>query len=316
MQHSLVSLPVYRGPLVFPRCHTTPTSAGKKRPPSLDVAVALPHPAVRVWVWFVYDAEEGQPVCLLQCQGVVHACTAAFVPELAHGRGTLCEGWWFAYRSASALAGGAIQCVGVDRVHWYRGKSMLEETWGAQHRVLDTLLQHEWTPTLYWPRRQVLLGRLCTWDTPCADIPYAVAQWSGRRWDERVQQEWMSAQCPHRCSRSSAPTQLAKFVQGERRTWFVKAMSTPDVYALYDSADCVHMHGYALIPSYELSVAMNRVFRYIKENDRLDALEESDTEEEFENQDPGKYVDLTKVVPMWCVFHGRSKKWVPQVDNL
>jgi len=70
-------------------------------------------------------------------------------------------------------------------------------------------------------------------------------------------------------------------------------------------------HNFAHIPNYKTSVMMNRLFRSIRENGRLDALEESDTEEEFENTDPDKYVSLTKEYAMVCRFHKRFCRWVP-----
>ena len=39
---------------------------------------------------------------------------------------------------------------------------------------------------------------------------------------------------------------------------------------------------------------MNKIFRNIKENDKLDALEESDDEDEFENDKSDKFVYLDK----------------------
>ena len=56
---------------------------------------------------------------------------------------------------------------------------------------------------------------------------------------------------------------------------------------------------------------MNSIFRIIKENNNLDALEESDDEEEFENTTEDKYVDLKKRVTMECRLHPTFKKWVP-----
>ena len=67
----------------------------------------------------------------------------------------------------------------------------------------------------------------------------------------------------------------------------------------------------AYIPNYKSSVMMNRIFRRIKENENIDAIEESEDEEEFENVDPEKYVDLQKSVCMECRFHPRFKKWIP-----
>jgi hypothetical protein len=56
---------------------------------------------------------------------------------------------------------------------------------------------------------------------------------------------------------------------------------------------------------------MNALFRTIKENANLDLLEESDDDEEFENTQMDKFVDLEKTVLMECVYSKRFKKWQP-----
>jgi len=56
---------------------------------------------------------------------------------------------------------------------------------------------------------------------------------------------------------------------------------------------------------------MNKLFRNIKENENLDALEESDDEDEFENDRQDKFVDLTKTHNIVCRFNHRFKKWAP-----
>ena len=56
---------------------------------------------------------------------------------------------------------------------------------------------------------------------------------------------------------------------------------------------------------------MNKLFRTIKENDRLDALEESDDEEEFENENEDKFVYLDKTYNMVCLYNYKFKKWYP-----
>ena len=49
-----------------------------------------------------------------------------------------------------------------------------------------------------------------------------------------------------------------------------------DVYRLYSYSSTGELvfYGYAGVQSYEMSVMMNKLFRKIKENDNLDALEE------------------------------------------
>lgn len=63
----------------------------------------------------------------------------------------------------------------------------------------------------------------------------------------------------------------------------------------------------AHIPNYKTSVMMNSLFRNIKENRNLDALEESDDEDESLTS----LVDLNKCVKMVCTFSHRFKRWQP-----
>jgi len=86
-----------------------------------------------------------------------------------------------------------------------------------------------------------------------------------------------------------------------------------DIYYLYclNNEDEEEQHSIAHIPNYDKSVMMNRLFRIIKENDNLDALEESDNEEEFENENVDKFVYLDKSYKMSCHFNHKFKKWVP-----
>jgi len=82
-----------------------------------------------------------------------------------------------------------------------------------------------------------------------------------------------------------------------------------DIYHLYTPEN--NYIGLAAIPDYKTSVMMNKLFRIIKENNDLDALEESDDEEEFENCNLDKFVKLDKSHKMICNFNNKFKKWVP-----
>jgi hypothetical protein len=86
-----------------------------------------------------------------------------------------------------------------------------------------------------------------------------------------------------------------------------------DIYRLYayGSNRSLVYYGPAAIPDYHTSVFMNGVFRKIKENRNLDYIEESDDEDEFENTDETRFVDLEKREMMECVFNYKFKKWVP-----
>ena len=86
-----------------------------------------------------------------------------------------------------------------------------------------------------------------------------------------------------------------------------------DIYQLYclneDNKEIYY--DTAFIPDFNTSVMMNKLFRKIKENDRLDALEESDDEEEFENENEDRFVYLDKTYNMVCLYNHKFKKWYP-----
>lgn len=86
-----------------------------------------------------------------------------------------------------------------------------------------------------------------------------------------------------------------------------------DIYEVFGFCDGeIISLGNASVPSYTTSVMLNKLFRNIKENINLDALEESDDEDEFENIRDDKYVDLEKSYNMECVYNKRTHKWIPK----
>lgn len=103
------------------------------------------------------------------------------------------------------------------------------------------------------------------------------------------------------------------------KVFIVSADIQNDIYHLMDPDTCTCVNDVtsisnkliASIPDYKTSVLMNALFRNIKENRSLDALEESDDEDEFENTNIDKFVDLTKKIKMKCVFNYKFKKWTP-----
>lgn len=83
-----------------------------------------------------------------------------------------------------------------------------------------------------------------------------------------------------------------------------------DIYTLYSASSTPV--GTANIPDYKTSVMMNSLFRNIKENRNLDALEESDDEDEFEDTREDKYVDTTKRINMVCEYSAKYRSWIPR----
>ena len=103
-------------------------------------------------------------------------------------------------------------------------------------------------------------------------------------------------------------------------TFIVRPNIQNDIYELFvlpsSSTRCGGrcepiFHNFAHISGFKTSVMMNRLFRNITENERLDSMEESEDESEFENTEPDKYVTLSKEYNMVCRFNKRFCRWVP-----
>jgi hypothetical protein len=105
------------------------------------------------------------------------------------------------------------------------------------------------------------------------------------------------------------PVSLTRYNQPKEAVFVVKPEVQNDIYNLYCADGS--LVGIAYIPDYTTSVMMNNLFRIIKENNNLDALEESDDEEEFQNENTDRFVHLSKSYKMVCAFNYKFKKWYP-----
>ena len=85
-----------------------------------------------------------------------------------------------------------------------------------------------------------------------------------------------------------------------------------DIYNLFVSKnETEEYYDIAIVPDYKTSVMMNRLFRNIKENQNLDAIEESDDETDFEDVREDKYVYLDRSIKINCEYNYKFKRWVP-----
>ena len=116
-------------------------------------------------------------------------------------------------------------------------------------------------------------------------------------------------------SHAQAPASAqAHVVRSTTRTFILKPDVQNDIYYVLHRMDepITTNTMIAHIPNYKTSVMMNSLFRNIKENRNLDALEESDDEDEFaDSNNKTQFVDLTKCVKMECAFNHRFKRWQP-----
>ena len=88
----------------------------------------------------------------------------------------------------------------------------------------------------------------------------------------------------------------------------IKPDLVPDIYHVFKSNSRI---GYAHIPDYTTSFMMNKLFRNVRETINIDLIEESDNEEDFENPNIFKYVNINKSIKMHCEYDIFFKRWKP-----
>lgn len=96
----------------------------------------------------------------------------------------------------------------------------------------------------------------------------------------------------------------------ERDVFLVRADIQSDMYILTHPRG-LYEPDYAYIPNYRVSVFMNSLFRNIKENRNLDAIEESDDDEELMDTRVDKHVYLNREYKMECIYHKKFLRWIP-----
>lgn len=108
----------------------------------------------------------------------------------------------------------------------------------------------------------------------------------------------------------TSPTPRSPPAPAQDMVFDVRATLSPDIYHVFQRNTNV-FHSVACIPDYATSVRMNTLFRHVKENHSLDALEMSDDEDEFADDREDRFVDLDKCIPMVCKTHPRFRSLVP-----
>jgi len=209
----------------------------------------------------------------------------------------------------------------IDKLKWIHALLQLTNqsssriVWGlpilrtSQKELLENIQEVQGQMTIY-----CILIRSLKENKPSSKILYANLQSQEQLIEKKV--EMPQEQPPKKDNLfkiNVKPTTTINRVQTKTfpkmRFFNVKADLQNDIYHLYEDDTYVDV---AYIPDYKTSVMMNRLFRNIKENENLDALEESDDEEEFENDKEDRFVDLEKVLKMQCYLHSKFRKWVPQ----
>ena len=324
----------------FPKFELSYETMSHKKVFNHDVILAIPE-GKKCLVWFTSYKSEN--VCFIMETGEnnsiceVYMGIVGFHDKLVLGAcGTIFYGTIFKTNGST--------CFCIEDLYYYKGANHSSKTFLSRLQLIKNILQNEIS-------QQSLTNKYILFGLPLMNtdlitllkeidlLPYKISQLKFR-WFETKKIMFSSYYKPSvrgliaresvpLSARESAPlatvvarvsAPLATRVkdnihngkQLSNAVFKVTADVQSDIYNLFIYKDGIEeFYDYAYIPDYETSLLMNKLFRNIKENDNLDALEESDDEDEFENNNADKYVYLERSYKINCRFNYKFKKWTP-----
>ena len=267
-------------------------------------------------VWYTYWKD--QHVCLLiklnerGNYSDVQVFPSSFSDKLALG--TVIYGTYFLHYNQHYFT--------CEQLHVYQGNEVHKKPYLDKLNLLLAMFQSEVEQVAYVPSTTLVMGMpvmTSTYEDAEAQLnalpykTYGIGIPNIRHIKHNHQQHQNNYQQMPITPKplTTNPTQYNKPNQynTQNKQFKVKAELGADKYMLYTDDNKIFEQ--ALVSSYKSSVLLNSLFRNIKENTNLDLLEESDDEDEFENTELDRFVDLEKTIVMECVYSKRFKKWEP-----
>ena len=216
---------------------------------------------------------------------------ASFNNDLCHGKGTILSGYIFKYVGVNVIS--------ATDLHYYKGDDMYNVKNAKKLGIMTKFFSEDTNQHIYSVNQLLVAFPL-----------------TSRSYSDALTLAKTSAYPVYSISllndNDVKPVGYYKYIPKalDSAVFLIKAQLGCDMYNLYVE-NLESPFGVAAITNYKTSVLMNNVFRKIKENGNLDLLEESDDEEDFENINEDKYVDLRKSEIVRCVYIPKFKKWKP-----
>jgi hypothetical protein len=291
----------------FPKFELSYEIMTHKKVHNADILLAIPE-GIKYYAWFTFFKSEN--VCfLLELNNKnviinVKQINVSFEESLSSG--TIFYGTYFKHNN--------INCFCIEDVYYYKGKNtiyvsylkkleLLRDT--LKNEVSQTILNNNFTifglPLIHSDLNQLL--------KEIQLLPYKVSKIKNRFFAKQYLRKIMTMNYFKPGNKNQENRNNDKKKELKSAIFNIKADIEPDIYNLFSEKD--EYVDIAFIPDYKTSVMMNKLFRNIKENDNLDALEESDDDEEFEDDRKDKYVYLDKSYKMNCEYNHKFKRWVP-----
>lgn len=257
-----------------------------------DLYILLPYGS-RVFAWFTFY--KNQNICVIIHMNKYNIITKVEETKLCFHRslsyGTIISGTYFIHNN--------MRFISFEDIYQYKGDNIYNKRYKDKLEILKNIFTLELQQKAYTKEFTIfglpfITDNLSSAFNQIKLIPYNIRGVLCRDWNNE-----------------EIGILLNK--QAKECVFKIKATIEQDIYNLYcrGNRGDNEYYGYAYISNYDTSVMMNNHFRTIKENINLDLLEMSDSEEEFENVDTDKFVNLKKIMYMKCVYIKKFKKWKP-----
>jgi len=251
-----------------------------------DLYLAIPN-GDKYYAWFTKCQNKNQCYLLTIINNnpaTMVACDVKFNKSLTIGLGTIVRGYMFKDKNS---------CFAIDDLYYYKG-NYISNNYVEKIEYLTKMFGEIFAAK---NENSIIFGM------PIMAINFSVLI------NEISQPSYPIKYIQHRYFDNNISKIMQYNNEVQYTTFNMNATIQNDIYEMSLLNSNKKMIAY--IPDYKTSVMMNTLFRNIKENDNLDALEESDDDEEFENNKIYKFVYLERSYKMMCIFNTKFKKWVP-----
>jgi len=297
----------------FPKFELSYETMAHNKVHDSDIILAIPE-GTKMIAWFTEYNDEH--VCFLfeldpNSKNIIdkniQITITSFNDSLVYGQGTILHGTVFKYNDVS--------CFTIEDIYYYKGCDISTMNYLAKLQTIQTCLQKELSPIALTNKYTIfglpimntnfnlLLNEISLLPYKISTIQYRYLTSKKVLFVKYYKPKTRDKQDSYSSSSS---------VKCDKAVFRVSPQIQTDIYNLFVYKDGQEeFYDIAFIPDFVTSVLMNKLFRNIKENSNLDALEESDDEKDFENEKEDKYVFLDRSFKMNCQYNYKFKKWVP-----
>ena len=296
----------------FPKFELSYETMIHKKVHNVDIMLAIPE-GKKYFAWFTSYKEDN--VCFIMELNDSRNITnikiiqTSFNDKLALG--TILYGTLFNYNS--------ISCFSIEDMYYYKCKNYTNKLFSEKLETIKEILKNDISQNILSNTFTIFGLPLISRDfnlmlKEIEMLPYKITQIKYRFFEKNNSRKivfikYFKPGANYSCNSTNKSNNDISF---KKAVFKVTPDIEPDIYNLFiNKNDNDEYHDIAFIPDYKTSVMMNKLFRNIKENDNLDALEESDDESEFEDKREDKYVYLDRSYKMVCEYNQKFKRWSP-----